>query len=199
MIMKTSKQMSVTVRVTDSRGLYATGVIEITIMDENDPPVLVSTKEYYLQENAAMGTEIGRIIADDPDDSRDNGKDSINLNIVYEDPNFLERGSHIASDEIAFSSDSIRNIFVDDMSKYWQTDQKNVSLFIDINKNLEIASIRLQWKDGFAPKDIVVAFSETLDVPSWSSKFSIVYGDNHTCMTGNDSILYTPLGGQRAS
>ena len=131
------KQMSVTVRVTDSQGLYATGVIEITIMDENDPPLIVSTKEYYLQENAALGTEIGRIIADDPDYSRDYGKSSLNLNIVYEDPNFLERGSHIASDEIAFSSDSIRNIFVDDMSKYWQTDEKNVSLIIDINKNLK--------------------------------------------------------------
>ena len=148
-------------------------------MDENDPPVIVSTKEFYLQENAALGTEIGRIIADDPDYSRDYGKSSLNLNIVYEDPNFLERGSHIATDEIAFSSDSIRNIFVDDMSLYWQTDQKNVSLFIDINKNLEIASIRLQWKDGYAPKDIIVGFSETLDVTSWSSKFSIVYGYKH--------------------
>ena len=90
------------------------------------------------------------------------GKDSLNLNIVYEDPNFLERGSHIAVDEIAFSSDSIRNIFVDDMSKYWQTDEKNVSLIIDINKNLEIASIRLQWKDGYAPKDIIVDFQKHL-------------------------------------
>ena len=68
------KQMSVTVRVTDSRGLYATGVIEITIMDENDPPLIVSTKEFYVQENAELGTEIGRIIADDPDYSRDYGK-----------------------------------------------------------------------------------------------------------------------------
>ena len=64
--------------------MFLFAVLEpLYVLDENEPPLIVSAKEFYVQENAEFGTEIGRIIANDPDHNPNYGKESLHLNIVF--------------------------------------------------------------------------------------------------------------------
>ena len=180
----------ITVQLSDLSGMTITSTVDVKILDSNDKPFFISGSKFLISEGARLGSVVGEIAFGDSDTSSSMGIESLTFKVAHEDPQFLEIGSKVSS-EYADDID-VNHIFSEDSTLYWSSTTDPSAIVIDLQKVLEVKSVRINWHGSHSPQNMRIQHSSSSTQSQWEHINSTWFNYNMVCTSGRTDVVNLP-------